>query len=137
MNKIKIMNTKSQSWSMDMIFGVVIFLTLAIVFLGLMISSSDTFNLRSEADNIFSRLDSNSGFEELRIIEGNTIIFSRLQTLAAKDYEVLKAELGINADFCIVLVDSEGGIINVTGDRTSIGNPAHGINISGSILCGQ
>ena len=137
MNRIRIMNTKSQSWSMDMIFGVVIFLTLAIVFLGFMLTSGSDFNLRSEADNIFARLDSDSGFEELTVLEGNSISLIRLEILAQEDYTELKSLLGVNSDFCIVLVDSDGGIINISSERTSIGNPDHRISISEGIMCGE
>ena len=138
---------KAQTWSVDLIIGVVIFLLLIVIIYSLIVSSPQNENkLRTEADTIYNKLEAQRNPESSlpTFIKGNTLSLEDLALLsdeAQYTYEKIKAELGIAGDFCIVLVDRYGGIMNVSSERTAIGSGSDltiGYDESGTpILCGQ
>ena len=128
---------RSQLWSMDMVIGVVIFLFLIVVFLSfLSLSDSEDFEVRSQADLLFQRLDITSGQQNLPpIFDGSRVNRQALEDLFSSSYSSIKNDLGITSDFCIVVIDEFGGIINFS-DRTSFGN-SRDIEIADGVFCGN
>jgi hypothetical protein len=131
-------NKKAQTWSIDLVLGVVIFLLIVIIIYALIASRPARENqLRDDADRIYSKLDSKSNTNDgvPKIVDGNTISRTELEKLYAQDYETLKQKLGITSDFCILLVTDNNGIINTT-NGSSIGK-GQDILIGNSTYCGE
>ncbi|MGV8162726.1 MAG: hypothetical protein ACP5N2_05350 [Candidatus Nanoarchaeia archaeon] len=131
-------NKRAQTWSIDLVLGVVIFLLVVIVIYSLIASRPvQESQLRDDADKIYSRLDTRSDKNDQvpKIIEGNSISYEELENLYAEDYDTLKAKLGITTDFCIIVVTDNNGIINMTSGQ-SIGN-GEDVILGNNIYCGN
>ena len=131
---------KGQTYSMDIIIGVVIFMLLITVFLSLLLLNSDRDDdLRRQVEVLFLSLDEAGTTESsVRIFNGNQVNMSQIENLFQRDYGEVKQELGIRDDFCIVFVDSSGGLIgvNVGGEiKHSFGHDS--IFVSENIRCGD
>ena len=130
---------KAQTYSMDLIIGSVIFMLLVIVFLALLlVNRAQETDLRAQADLIFAGLDRDGLPDGIKIFEGNQLNPTNIETLFSSDYEEVKRELGLIDDFCIVFVDSSGGLISfeIDGNRTySYGHPA--IQVTDNMQCGD
>ncbi len=111
------MNTKSQTWSMDLMIGIAIFLGLAVVFIFLLFTQTDEFRLREQADSIYSQFDIRTNPDGFGIFDGGSVSREALKGLYVdSQYQDVKNELGIEGDFCIVVVDQTGGIMNISNN---------------------
>jgi len=121
---------KSQSWSIDIILGVVVFMAAFFVFYALLNAdqSSKAGNLKEEASTIIKQVT--SGDSLVRVIDGNDVNVSRLNELKNLSYEELKRRLKIEGDFCIYFEDENGKIILINNSYRGIG--AATINLSGA-----
>jgi hypothetical protein len=131
-------NKKAQTWSVDLVLGVVIFLLVIVVIYSLIASRPARDNqLRDDADRIYSKLSNGStGSDNVpKVLNGNSISKEDLAKLYGQNYDELKAELGIKGDFCIIVVTDQNGIINTT-NGSSIGNKKD-IVIGDKIYCGE
>ena len=130
-------NRRAQTWSVDLVLGVVIFLLIVIIVYSLMASrpAGDT-QLRDNADRIYSKISvgGNTADGIPKAVNGNSISETELAKLYQQDYEELKTKLGITGDFCIFVVTDMNGIVNTTNGN-SIGN---GIDlvIGNNMYCG-
>ncbi len=132
----KIMNTKSQTWSLDLMLGVAIFLALAVIFVFLLFTQTDEFLLREDADKIYSQFDLRTNPDGLGLFEGGSISREALEKLFIEtQYDQIRNELGITGEFCIVLVDNTDGLIKI-GDKYGFGS-GEDIEISEGIFCGD
>ena len=124
---------KSQSWSIDIILGVIVFMAAFFVFF--IVLSEDPAvkinRLKDEASSIIRQLVSG---EELRIVDGTEVNVSRANTLKNTQYDELKRKFRVGGDFCIYLEDSKGNVVIINNSYKGIGAPS--INISGA-LCSQ
>jgi len=142
---------KAQAWSVDLIIGVVVFLLLIVILYSLLANQpvKDT-TLRQQADNVYARLDVKTTSGDYgadptlpKIIVANSINNSAINKLYiyATGYDDLRQKLGINGDFCIVMVDDEGAIVPTYDSngvpRFSQGNVNDNLYISDGIVCGQ
>ena len=135
---------KAQTWSVDLIIGVVLFLLIIVIVYSLIASSPQSEQrLRTEADNIYGKFEEqrNPGSDLPTFIKGNTISLEELEQLSTMNYQEIKTRLGITSDFCIVLVDQYGGIINVSSNKTAIGSGTNDLiigldNDGNNIICG-
>lgn len=120
---------RGQSWSLDIILAVVIFVLIVGIFYTVLSSNKKdkTQELSLESKTVVSNLDAaNAQISNLTIINAGEINTEALQKLYQSDYTALKKELGIKGEFCIYLVDQYGRIITVnttSGDIGSFGNP--------------
>ena len=124
---------KAQSWSIDIILGVIVFMAAFFVFF-IVLSNNPTENinkLREDASSIIRQLVSG---EELRIVDGTEVNVSRANALKNTQYDELKRKFRVEGDFCIYLEDSKGNIVLINDSYRGIG--AQGINISGA-ACSQ
>ena len=81
---------------------------------------SDTSSLLRDQQLLIAQLSSD-GNSPNGIIYGNSINTEKLENLANKDYETLKKELGIKADFALYFEDDNGKPISIT-DKPCIGS---------------
>jgi hypothetical protein len=124
-----------QSWSLDIILAVVIFVLVIGIFYAVLGSNKTdkTQELSLESKTVVSYLDAanSQSSNNLTVISGGEIETDTLKTLYESDYEELKKELGIKGEFCIYLVDQYGRIVSVntsSGDIGSFGNSNFTIN---------
>ena len=121
-----------QTWSIDVIIGVIIFMLIIAVFYAFISSRSEPTvdDLGDDARVISTKLSSDG------VISAGSINRADIDTLCDMSYEDVKAQLGITSDFCIYLEDSNGNLIPCgTAQKSGIGNAAD-VNLSGSITCG-
>jgi len=124
---------KGQMWSVDVIIGIVIFISILTVFYTTLAGSSGdvTKALQKNADTVLTKFTQDP---DLKVITpGNVLNNSKLVELSNLPYQELKAQLGIAGDFCIYLEDENGRIIPI-GGKNGLGSSD--INISGT-PCGD
>lgn len=127
---------QGQSWSIDAIIGVIIFILVIAIFYGSISSktTSDVNNLEQDAKVLTSKLGQD---DNTAILEEGTISKAKLTELCDKPYEQVKKELNIQSDFCIYIEDENGNIIPCgTNQKSGIGN-GQDVQLSDSITCGD
>lgn len=133
----KFLGKRGQTWSLDLIIGVVLFLLILVVVYSLLAAKPNQENdLRTEADNIVTKIDSvNNPTQTLpKVIQGNSLSEDELKKLYGMSYDELKAELGITGEFCIMVVDDFGSIIPIN-NSLSVGS-GEDLEISDGVYCG-
>ena len=125
---------KSQSWSIDVVLGVIIFMAAFLIFYALLNANPNAkvSNLKDEASIIIKQLV--SGNTPPRIVDGNEINVSRVSDLKNLDYEELKRRLRVGSDFCIYIEDDKGNIVLINYSYKGVGAP--NINL-GDTPCSQ
>lgn len=123
-------NSKAQTWLIDIALGVIIFLAAFFVFYALLNAnpSSKATSLKEEASTVIKQVASEEA--PLRIVDGNVVNVSKLNQLKNFSYEELKRTLRIEGDFCIYLEDEKGNIVLINNSYKGIGSPD--INLSGT-----
>ena len=129
---------RGQAWSLDLVFGVLIFmLSLGVIYALLMSRDKDNSTpLRIESEVIATKLASDP---TLAVATDNQLNIGKLSTMTGMDYNSLRSQLGVKNEFCIYLEDDQGNlvyIINGTNKYTGIGAGSDELNISGT-PCGQ
>jgi len=121
---------KSQSWSIDIALGVIIFMAAFFIFYGLLTSnpSATASSLRQEASTVIRQVASEEA--AIRIVDNNEINVSRLNELKNLSYDDLKRALRIGGDFCIYMEDNKGNLVLINNSYRGIGSP--NINLSGT-----
>ncbi|MEM4637841.1 MAG: hypothetical protein QXK76_02320 [Candidatus Woesearchaeota archaeon] len=105
-----------QSWSLDIILAIVIFMLIIGIFYALLNNNkkSNIYDIQIEANIIANSLDSGSGTQsDLTIINNGIIDNTKLEELYGKSYDEIKKKFGLKGDFCIYIVDQYGNIISV------------------------
>jgi hypothetical protein len=128
---------RAQTWSVDLVLGVVIFLLIIVIIYSL-IASRETNNsqLRDDADKIYLYLNENDNNRNLpNVVNGSTLSEEELTKLYRMDYNELKQTLGITSDFCIIVVTDNNALVNVSG-KSSIGN-GEDVLLAPNIYCGD
>lgn len=123
-------NPKAQSWSIDIVLGVIIFMAAFFIFYALLNAdqSGKAGILKEEASSAIKQVASEEA--PIRIIDNNEINISRVHELKNLSYEELKRRLRIESDFCIYFEDEQGRLIVINNSYKGIGSPA--INLSGT-----
>ncbi|MBI2647353.1 hypothetical protein HYW99_02660, partial [Candidatus Woesearchaeota archaeon] len=98
-------NAKSQTWSLDIILGVLVFVAAFFIFYIILGSSqpSNVKNLKEEASIVIKQVASDDNL--LSVINNNEVNESKLHELKNLSYEELKRRLRITSDFCIYFED--------------------------------
>lgn len=128
----------AQSWSIDLIVGVIIFMLIIAIFYALLTSKSEPTlkNLEEDSRSVVSKISVEDA-KSFGIIEDGIVNQSRFDDLCSKTYEEVKAELSIESDFCIFLEDQNGNIIPCGGaNKAGIGN-GEDIIIGTDVACGE
>lgn len=105
---------KSQTWSMDIMLAVVIFIgAIFVVYSILSGNKGDTAKtLQEDAALVLGKLASEDS--EISIVDGVELNDAKLQELLATEYPELKEKIRAGNDFCIFLEDSEGNLIYIS-----------------------
>lgn len=127
----------AQSWSIDLIVGVIIFMLIIAIFYALLSSKAEPTleNLEEDSRAVVSKISAQDA-KSFGIIEGGVVDQAKFDELCSKTYDEVKAELGIESDFCIYLEDQNGNIIPCGPNKAGIGN-AEDIVIGEGVVCGQ
>ncbi len=119
---------KSQSWSIDIILAVVLFMGAFFLFYALLdVSPSTKAKNLEEGASIVIRQVSSEGIS-VGILDKQQISISRLNELKNLTYDELKKRLRVEGDFCIYLENDKGEILLLNNSYKGIGSGS--INIS-------
>lgn len=107
-----------QTWSIDVVIGVLVFLLVLGVFYALLMNNAqtDTTELKIASETIAEKLTSDT---ETGIVSGEAIDQEKLRAFAMEEYARLKQELGVNTEFCVFFEDENGNVVNITFNDTS------------------
>ena len=121
---------KSQSWSIDIILGVIIFMAAFFIFFALLNANpaAKANNLQEEAAIVIKQVVAEGS--PLGVISNNEVDISKLNDLKNLSYDELKRRLRIEGDFCIYFEDDKGNIVLINNSYKGIG--ASSINLSGT-----
>ena len=136
---------RGQAWSLDLLLGVIIFMTMAILFYS---TFSGTFSndneFSNEADLALERLDASnypaSYNDTPTPFNGYSISEEELAELYGTNYQALKSRLGVASELCIYITDQSGNLIsmNVSGtDKFSVGDGSGNVKLADGLNCGQ
>jgi len=127
-------NKKAQTWSVDVVLGLLIFVGAFFIFYAVLNQNPNTKvkNLKEEASTVIKQVSSDSS--QLRIVDGNEINLSRAGELKNLSYVELKNMLRIEGDFCVYIEDENGNVILINNSYRAIGSPD--INVTG-VPCSQ
>ena len=123
-------NPKAQTWSVDIILAVIVFMGAFFIFYTLLYGNSSTKagNLNEEASIVIKQVS--SGDSSLRILNKNEINITKINELKNLSYDELKQRLRVEGDFCIYVEDENGNIVLLNNSYKGIGSSS--INISGT-----
>ena len=124
------MRKKSQSWSVDIILEVVIFMGAFFLFYAVLGQGSNTKaeNLKEEAFAVIRQVASSDS--PLNVVENNEVNISKLNQLKNLSYDDLKQRLRVEGHFCIYIEDNNGNLVLINNSYKGLG--AAVINISGT-----
>lgn len=115
------LKSKAQSWSIDVIIGVIIFIGAFFVVYALLNSNPETkaSNLKDEASAVVKKVTSEGS---LKIVDGNEVNESKLNELKNLPYDELKRILAIEGDFCIYFEDDKGNLVLIDNSYKGVGS---------------
>lgn len=134
---------RGQTWSIDLVLGVVIFILVVAVFYTLIIREPEprASSLQEKAEFISNRLDADVGTEvSYAIVKDKDIDASGVQQLIQEgaDYQELKEKLGLDEDFCIYLEDENGNVVPMEDSSGNLVNGVGSPDITiGGLPCGS
>ena len=123
-------SSKAQSWSIDIILGVLIFTAAFFVLYSVLYSSSNTSagSLNEQASLIIKQTA--GGNSAVAVVNDNEVNISKFNELKNLSYEELKRMLRVEGDFCIYLEDEKGNLVLINNSYRGVGSP--NINLSGA-----
>ena len=112
---------KSQTWSMDIMLAVVIFIgAIFVVYSILSGSKADTAGkLEEDAALVLDNLASEDF--EISVVDGVELNEAKLLGLLNEEYPDLKQKIRAGSDFCIFLEDEEGKLVYIS-NKPGIGS---------------
>jgi ABC-type glycerol-3-phosphate transport system permease component len=138
------LSRRGQNWTVDLLVGVIIFLSIALFFYTMTQSnlSQDTTFTQS-ADPLIDQLNAQNypeGYNATPVpLQGYTVDRDELKALFAENYSEIKAELNFDNEFCMVLTRNDSLVsLNVSGtEQYSVGENDGDVLITEDIRCGQ
>ena len=115
---------KAQTWSLDVMIAVGIFIVVVITFFYIIDQTSKTSKteeLTTEGETIPDILISSETGENLSAVVEKKVNEEKIMELANKNYDDLKKELGIKGDFYIHFEDEDGNIIYIDDEEGIVG----------------
>jgi cytoskeletal protein RodZ len=135
---------RGQVWSMDLIIAVIVFLLAVGIFY---FFTNERVNegeskLVVESENAAETVLSDT---DVGLLEGDAINETKLEEMVRRsqtDYEGLKRDLGVQNDFCVVMLDENENVILLSDgtihDLVGFGSPDLNVTIEGKTgFCGQ
>ena len=119
---------KSQSWSVDVILAVILFMGSFFLFYGLLSEGPEekAKNLRNDASVVMKQVSSEG--VPVNFLYRQQVNASRMNELKNLSYGELKEMFRVEGDFCIYLEDESGYVLIINNNYKGIGSP--NINIS-------
>lgn len=116
-------NKKSQTWSIDVALGVIIFMAAFFIAYSLLDSNqgSNAAPLKKESLTIINQVTSEDSL--LKVVENNELSDDKMNELKDMSYDELKRKLRAESEFCIYMEDSNGNIIPIDNSYKGIGSP--------------
>ena len=129
-----LINSKSQTWSADIVLAVVIFMGTFVIFYVILYQNpnANVSNLKDQASTVIRQIS--SGDSSIKILNKNDVNVSKINELKNLSYDNLKQMLRVEGDFCIYIEDGTGNVVLINNSYRSVGSSS--INISGT-PCGQ
>jgi hypothetical protein len=127
---------KAQTWSIDILIAVFIFVAIFIMFTGIMTSMSESQSkdkLSERGEKITQILSTEN---PVAFLKGSSVDETKLKNIVG-DYDALKDQFGYDK-FCMYFEDQNGNIIpieNASGDKFY--GAGNGEAIIGGTRCGQ
>ena len=117
-------NKKSQSWSIDIIVAVVVFMGAFFLFYTILNSNPNTkaSSLKQDASSVIKQIAAEDS--SLRVIDNNEVNESRLNELKNLSYDELKRQFRVEGDFCIYMEDDKGNIVLINNSYKGVGTPS-------------
>ena len=118
------MNSKGQTISADAFIAIALFLVVVIFFFsfsGNELSEKKVEDLQGESTKLMSAVSGTRNSTSAFVV-GTKVDEDRLASLSALDYDDLRKELGIEADFCIHFEDENGNVVKVSDTKTGLGS---------------
>ncbi|MBN2454174.1 hypothetical protein JXB11_01375 [Candidatus Woesearchaeota archaeon] len=130
------MMKKAQTWSMDVLFAVGIFVAGILVLYYLIGTGAESGIPREvvEDGKKIPEILSTSQNESIGFLLGGKVNQDKLENFAAMDYNETKKILGVSSDYCIYFEDDEGNVVNVSGSVIGVGS---GKGTVGGVICGS
>lgn len=129
-----LINSKSQTWSADIVLAVIIFMGTFVIFYVILYQNpnANVSNLKDQASTVIRQIS--SGDSSIKILNKNDVNVSKINELKNLSYDNLKQMLRVEGDFCIYIEDGTGNVVLINNSYRSVGSSS--INISGT-PCGQ
>lgn len=136
---------KAQNWTIDLLVGVVIFMSIAIFFYTIARANLDQqTSFDDSADALVEKLNAENypdNYNNTPLpLSGYTIQETEIKQLYQKNYSTVKRQLNIQGDFCLTVVNSDGSLVsfNVSGNpKYSFGSGDGNIMVGPGIACGE
>ena len=129
------MKTKAQTISTDALVAVALFMIVIIFFISLTSDETSKVRLQDLQQESIKLISAVSGErnQSSSFVIGAKVNELILQNISNLSYSILKDMLGISADFCIHFEDSQGNVINISGNKTGLGSS---YVVVGGVACG-
>ena len=110
------MGERGQTWSMDLIIGVLIFMLAVGIIYALLVSKGkeNTTPLRIESEVIATKLLEDPW---IAVAPENQLDAKKLGNLTEFDYETLRQQFGSQHEFCIFIQDESGNITYIVDNQ--------------------
>ena len=118
---------KSQSWSLDFIIAILIFVGSFAIFYSLLTTGTTDKSKELQKEGLIITKLTETDNSKLQIASNGVIDVTKVEALTNKDYATLKSELGIKNDFCVYFEDENGNIVQI---KTATSNTVSGIGSS-------
>lgn len=112
----------SQAISMDIMIAIVVFIVAIFLFYAIFNSNQEITAEELEKDAVKVLKNIASENPDVGIVEGIEVDEVKLQNLLGESYNVIKAKIRAEKDFCIFLEDENGDIIYISPGQPGIGS---------------
>jgi len=115
---------KSQSWSLDVIIAVVVFVGAFLLFFSAVQNDEDTKLEDAKKEVIYILAAIKSEDSAYSIMKNDEVKDEELFKLTENpDFQALKENLGVKNDFCIFFEDANGDVLLINGSVYGVGSP--------------
>lgn len=115
--------SKSQSWSIDILLAVIIFITVVLIVMSIISKDGVSQEKLEKEASYLAWCCQDEGKPFSFVVDGRVIDPNKLLAAREREYDILKQEVGAAYDFCIRIEDENGNIIYVNNTPLMIGSP--------------
>lgn len=134
---------RAQIFALDLIMATVLFIAIFAAFYGFlayMVAEPEDKVLVRQGQQVVSALDTEGS--PANVIDAQELNVTKLEDLTGKDYDTLRAELGLRDNFCLYIEDDEGNLVQMSDAKLSQGSQKATLKLTDGetekeISCGQ